>query len=77
MNGRKEKWNQKKDVRSGEHSRSKKLTIMVRVEEQARREWENWNDKIKDPNTKIGKFQLSISGKTQFHLEFPKCDNVT
>lgn len=50
--------------------------LWLRVEEQARREWENWNDKIKDPNVKIGKFQLSTSGKTQFHLEFPRCDNI-
>ena len=61
MNSRKEKWNQEKDVRSGEHSRAKKLTIIERVEEQARREWENWNHEIKGPCVKVRKFQLSIS----------------
>ena len=36
---------EKKKVRFRKHGRSKKLTIMVRVERQARREWENWKDK--------------------------------
>lgn len=39
--------NQKKHVRSGQHNRAKKLIVMVRAKGQARREWENWNNKIK------------------------------
>ena len=58
MVGKKNETEKKKNDRSGKCGRSKKLTIMVRVERQARREWKNWKDKVKDLCVKTGKFQL-------------------
>lgn len=50
-----------KDIRSGEHSRVKNLTIMVRVEGQAKRTKIIGVIETKGPFVKVGKFWLSVS----------------